>query len=206
MIVLLIAAGAAFALVMINRGAIGASAVRDAIADHPLAPILFLALQVVASLTFIPRTILGIAAGMMFGFVWGAFWAMAGAELGAAAGFAVWRWLGSGEVDRLANPMLRSIVARAEKGGWRAVAIARLIPGLPHSLVNTALALTRVAWLDYLAGSLVGMLPMTLLQVDIGAAGGQVLQGHGTWLAGSLLLALGLAGTFLLKRASRRLS
>ena len=197
-----IAAGVGGAWVLTGRGVIDASAIRNAIADQPFAPVVFVALQIVASLIFIPRTVLGIAAGMIFGFVWGAFWAMLGAELGAAAGFALWRWIGIGKFDPALHPRLDAIVARADKGGWRAVAIARLVP-LPHGVVNTALAFARVGWSEYLVGSLLGMLPMTLLQVDIGATGGQVLEGHAQWFLGPPL-ALGLAATFLLRRAASR--
>jgi uncharacterized membrane protein YdjX (TVP38/TMEM64 family) len=202
MVLLVVTAGIGVAWVLIERGAIDATVIRNAVADHPFAPVLFVALQVLASLIFIPRTVLGIAAGMIFGFAWGAFWAMLGAELGAAAGFALWRWIGIGKFDPARHPRLNAIIAQAEKGGWRAVAIARLIP-LPHSVVNTALAFAGVGWVEYLAGSLLGMLPMTLLQVDIGATGGQVLEGHAQWFLGPPL-ALGLAATFLLRRAASR--
>jgi uncharacterized membrane protein YdjX (TVP38/TMEM64 family) len=201
----LVVAGAFGSWLLVRNGAIDPAVIRDAIAGNRLSAAAFVLLQVLASLTFVPRTILGIAAGLIFGFAWGAFWAIFGAEAGAAAGFALWRWIGTGW-GRPISPRLAQLAQRAEQGGWRAVAIARLIPGLPHSLVNAALALTRVGWRDYLVGSLVGMLPMTLLQVDIGAAGGRMLQGQGAWIAGSLLLAIGLAGTFLVKHvAARRL-
>jgi uncharacterized membrane protein YdjX (TVP38/TMEM64 family) len=203
---MMVAATAVAAWTLVHHGAIDPVVIRNALAGSDMAALLFVILQIVASLTFIPRTILGIAAGLMFGFAWGACWAILGAEAGAAAGFALWRWIGGGRFDPATSPRIGRIVARAEKGGWRAVAITRLIPGLPHSLVNIALALTTIGWADYLAGSLIGMLPMTLLQVDIGAAGGQLLRGQGAWIAGSLLLAAGLAGSFLIKRvASRRL-
>ncbi len=202
---LLVAAGAALAIDLVARGGFDAVAVRNMVAGDPLAPAVFILLQVIASLLFVPRTALGVAAGLLFGFGWGAFWAIVGAELGAAAGFALWRWIGAGEVELDAMPRLGPLIRRAERGGWRSVAIVRLIPGLPHSVVNTALALTRVGWADYLAGSFIGMLPMTLVQVGYGAAGLHALQGHRGWIAGSLILAAGLAASFLIKRiASRR--
>jgi uncharacterized membrane protein YdjX (TVP38/TMEM64 family) len=81
------------------------------------------------------------------------------------------------------------------------VAILRLMP-LPHSVANTLLAMTNVSWRDYLLGSFAGMLPMTIAQVDIGASGSAILNGR-QWLLACLMLALGLAATFLLKRFSR---
>jgi uncharacterized membrane protein YdjX (TVP38/TMEM64 family) len=99
---------------------------------------------------------------------------------------------------------LGPLIEKAEQGGWRAVAIVRLIPGLPHSIVNTALALTKLGWADYLIGSFLGMLPMTLFQVDVGVAGDQVLLGQGNWLIASLGLAMLFGASFLIKRAASR--
>jgi uncharacterized membrane protein YdjX (TVP38/TMEM64 family) len=203
-VAVLVAGGAVVALGLIHRGAIDPAVIRDAIAGNPFAPALFVLFQIAASLLFVPRTVLGIAAGLLFGFAWGAFWAIIGAVAGAAVGFALVRWMGGGQIDVEATPRLGPLIERAERGGWRAVAIVRLIPGLPHSVVNTALALTRLKWGPYLAGSFTGMLPMTLVQVDIGAAGGQALRGQGGWILASLLLATGLAASFLIKRAASK--
>jgi uncharacterized membrane protein YdjX (TVP38/TMEM64 family) len=200
----LIVAGAVYAITLVQRGTIDPSVIRNAVVGNPLAPLIFIGLQILASLLFVPRTFLGIAAGLLFGFGWGSFWAMLGAIAGAAAGFALWRWIGAGQVDVEAMPKLGPWILKAEQGGWRAVAIARLLPGPPHSAVNTALALTKLGWTDYLVGSAIGMLPMTLVQVDIGATGGAILQGSSSWIIGSLALAGLLAVSFLLKRAAVR--
>ncbi len=195
---LMVAGGIALAL--FYRHAIDPAAIRDAIAAHPLAPVLFIALQVAASLLFVPRLVLGIAAGLMFGCVWGTVLALVGALAGAAAGFALARWFGAGGVlDH--SPGIGAMVQKCEDGGWRAVAILRLMP-VPHSVANTLLAMTNVSWRDYLIGSFAGMAPMTLAQVDIGASGVALLSG-GQWLLACLMLALGLGATFLLKRFMR---
>lgn len=191
--------GTIWALLSFHRGALNPAVIRDVIENDPLAPAIFVALQVAASLLFVPRTILGIAAGLIFGFAWGSFWALIGAEAGAAAGFAVVRWLGAGRFNLEDTPRLGPLIARAEQGGWQAVALLRLFPGLPHGIVNTALGLTRVSWRDYLVGSFLGMLPMTLAQVDIGAAGGLALTGGRGWIV-ALVGALGIAATYLLKK------
>jgi len=199
-----VAAGAAASIYLVRQGTIDPSAIRDIIAGSPLAPLVFILLQVAASLVFIPRTFLGIAAGLLFGFAWGSVLAITGALAGAAAGFALWRWIGEGQVDLEKTPWLGPLLEKAERDGWRMVAIVRLIPALPHSLANTGLALTRIGWADYLIGSFLGMLPMTLVQVDVGVAGGQVLTGRSGWLVSLVLLALLFGTSVLLRRAAAR--
>jgi uncharacterized membrane protein YdjX (TVP38/TMEM64 family) len=201
---ILIAIGAAVSIYLIHLGRIDPVAIRDIIAGNPLAPLVFILLQIAASLIFIPRTFLGVAAGLMFGFVWGSLLAILGAVAGAAAGFALWRWIGRGQVDLEATPWIGPLIERAERDGWRAVAIVRLIPALPHSVANTALALTRIGWADYLAGSFIGMLPMTLVQVDVGATGEQILNGRGGWIISLSLLAVLFGVSFFIRRAAGR--
>lgn len=198
---LAIAAGALWAFSAIRSGTIDSAAIRDSLQHDPLAPLIFVALQVLASLFFVPRTILGIAAGLIFGLAWGTLWAILGAEAGAAVGFAAARWIGAGEVNLENMPRLGPLIERAERGGWRAVAILRLVPGIPHSLANTGLALTRISWPDYLWGSFAGMLPMTIFQADIGAAGGFALDGGRGWIIATVLGILGIAASYALKRA-----
>jgi uncharacterized membrane protein YdjX (TVP38/TMEM64 family) len=181
---------AGLVLALLYRDAINPGAIRDTIASHPLAPVAFITLQIAASLLFVPRTALGIAAGLLFGFGWGLVWSLVGAIAGAAAGFAFTRWIGAKSIlERW--PQVAPMVERVEAGGWRAVAILRLTL-VPHSVANTALAMTRVSWGTYLFGSALGMLPMTVAQVQIGASGGLMLHGQGNWLFASLLLAGGL--------------
>ena len=195
----LLAVAAGIVLAVIYRKSIDPVAIHHAIDGAPLAPVIFVALQVVASLLFIPRSVMGAAAGLLFGMVWGLVWAITGAVAGAAAGFAFVRWMGvGGTLD--ASPMVGKLIERAERGGWRAVAIVRLAP-IPHSIANTALALTNLSWRDYLIGSAAGMLPMTIAQVGVGAAGGAIVWGRGGWLIACLLLAAALGGSLLLKRA-----
>ena len=57
------------------------------IARCPAAPLGFLAVHIVASMLFIPRTLLAIVAGLLFGMGWGIVLAASGSVAGAVAGF-----------------------------------------------------------------------------------------------------------------------
>jgi uncharacterized membrane protein YdjX (TVP38/TMEM64 family) len=151
------------------------------VARNPMAPLAFLALQIAASLFFVPRTLLAVGAGLLFGVWWGTLWAALGSVAGAVCGFLIARYLHAGLLDRADPVRLAALLRQAERGGWRMVAIVRLVPVIPHSLTNYALGLTRVGLGAYAFGSLVGQLPLTVAFVDFGAAGGRVLAGAGDW-------------------------
>jgi uncharacterized membrane protein YdjX (TVP38/TMEM64 family) len=183
------------------RGVFDPLAVTGLLAGNPLAPLGFIALHVVASLFFVPRTVLAIAAGLVFGGWWGPVWAALGSLAGAVAGYLVARHLYSGFVERADPTRLRALLVRADNGGWRMVATIRLLPLIPHSLTNYAFGLTRVSLASYAIGSLLGQLPLTIAYADLGAAGGQALLGGAGWHAGLLwptLIGLGTLGLSLL--------
>ena len=71
----------------------------------------------------------------------GIVWAASGSVAGAVAGFFAARHLSSG-LDDLGR--LGPVAAQVERGGWRAVAMLRLIPVMPHSVANYGLGLTKL--------------------------------------------------------------
>lgn len=178
---------------------------------NPLAPLIFIALHVAASLFFVPRAFLAVGAGLVFGMWWGILWAALGSVVGAVAGFLVARYVYAGFVERADSARLKALLARAERGGWRMVATVRLVPFIPHSLSNYALGLTRVRLGAYAVGSLLGQLPLTIAYADFGAAG-RALFGTADWLhqmlwpslIGLSALALSLLIPLVARRRMRR--
>lgn len=166
------------------RGVFDPLAIAALLTGNRFAPLGFIALHVAASLFFVPRTVLAVAAGLIFGGWWGPVWATIGSLAGAVAGCVVARYLYSGFVERADPTRLRAFLARAETGGWRMVAVVRLLPLIPHSLTNYAFGLTRVSLGAYVFGSLVGQLPLTIAYADLGAAGGQAMAGGAGWQGG----------------------
>jgi uncharacterized membrane protein YdjX (TVP38/TMEM64 family) len=169
------------------RGVFDPLTITAAIARYPAAPLGFFVVHIGASLLFIPRTVLAIVAGLLFGSRWGIVWAEIGSVAGAVAGFLVARYIHPGLGDIRGTARIGPILARIETGGWRAVALLRLIPVMPHSLANYALGLTQIPLRDYAFGSLIGQLPMTIAYVDLGAAGEQLMLGGAGWLEPTLI-------------------
>jgi uncharacterized membrane protein YdjX (TVP38/TMEM64 family) len=185
--------------VWLNRAALEPNAIRTAIEAHPgMAPLIFLLLHIVASLLFVPRTLMGLVAGGVFDFWWGLVWAATGSVLGAIAGFLIARYVNSGMIDLESLPKLGPVLQRAEAGGWRAVTMLRLIPVIPHSFSNYALGLTRLSLGGYALGSLLGQLPMTIAYVSFGAAGERAVAGSHDWLLPASVGAIALAASILL--------
>jgi uncharacterized membrane protein YdjX (TVP38/TMEM64 family) len=152
----------------------------------------------------VPRTILGFAAGIVFGVWWGLLWVALGGVVGAVVAFAVARYVHAGLFDRARWSRLTALLDRAGRGGWRGVTLIRLVPVLPHSLVNYALGLTRVRLGDYALGTLLGQLPMTVAVVDLGAAGERAMRGAGDWLPPTAVGLGALALTVIIPALLRR--
>jgi len=183
------------------RAMIDPTTITAAIGRYPAAPLGFLAVHIAASLLFIPRTLLAIVAGLLFGMGWGIVWAASGSVAGAVAGFLVSRYLNSGLIDlRRFGP----VVGQVERGGWRAVAVLRLIPVIPHSLANYARGLTRLPLAAYALGSLLGQLPLTIAYVDLGAAGGRLMLGRANWVEPTLIGLAALSLSLLIPAIARR--
>ena len=174
-----------------SRGSFDPLVLTATIGGFGAAPLVFLALHICASLVFVPRSLFGVAAGLVFGLWWGLLWAALGSVLGAVAGFLLARYLHAGLFAGLFGGMrwtrLAATIARAEQGGWRMVAMIRLIPVIPHSLSNYAFGLTRVRLGDYALGSLLGQLPLTIAAVAGGAAGGRALLGATDWVVPTVI-------------------
>jgi uncharacterized membrane protein YdjX (TVP38/TMEM64 family) len=166
----------------------------------------------VAAVAFVPGSLLTLAAGAVFGLVKGVLYVFIAAVLGSAAAFLVSRHLARTLIEqRLAGNARFAAIDRAVSAqGRKIVFLLRLSPVFPFNLLNYALGLTNVHFIDYLIAS-VGMLPGTLLYVyygklagDVAAlAGGAAVRKDTTYYA---VLVLGLAATVLVTALVTRIA
>jgi uncharacterized membrane protein YdjX (TVP38/TMEM64 family) len=166
-------------------------------------PIAFIAGYIVAAVLFVPVSLLTLAAGAIFGFVHGTAYVMTGAVISASVSFVISRYVARGVIERhlAASPRFRAIDGAVADTGLRVVVLLRLSPMFPFFLLNYALGLTRVRYIDYLIG-LAGMVPATAFYVyygtvagDLAAALSGAAPGHGVAGARWLLVALGVVAT-----------
>jgi uncharacterized membrane protein YdjX (TVP38/TMEM64 family) len=196
----------ALALAAANRDALDAGSLQRWIAEAGAwAPLAFIAGYAVATVLFLPGSLLTLAAGAAFGALPGAAYSLTGATLGASLAFLVARHVAGGWVERHVGGRLWQLVAGVEAEGWRFVAFVRLVPVFPFNLVNYALGLTRIGLRPYVLASAICMAPGALAYAWLGHAGREALAGaDGAIRHGLLALAL-LAAVMFLPRLVRRL-
>jgi len=168
-------------------------------------PLLFMMIYTVATVLFLPGSLLTLAGGALFGPLWGTFYNLTGATLGAALAFIVSRYLASDWVETKSGGRLKQLKRGVEDEGWRFVALVRLVPLFPFNLLNYALGLTRIRLSHYIITSYICMLPGALAYTYLGYAGREaVTGGEGLVQKGLLALAL-LALVVFLPRLINRL-
>ncbi|HYW32977.1 MAG TPA: TVP38/TMEM64 family protein [Gemmatimonas sp.] len=180
----------------------------------PLGPLFFIAGYIVATVLGIPGSLLTLAAGAIFGLWAGVAYVFVGATLGASAAFLVSRYVARSAIERRVsrNPRFQAIDRAISDDGRRIVFLLRLSPVFPFTLLNYALGLSQVSFVDFVVAS-IGMLPGTVLFVyygklagDVAAVAGGVAPARGAGYYA--LLGLGLVATILvtavITRSARR--
>jgi len=132
--------------------------------------------------------------------------------VGAIIGLAAARWLGWDRLMRIAEPLhARGPLERAagllQRGGWRTVFTARLLPGLRVYTTQVA-GVSRVPFGTFVAGLLPANAVYIAAFVGLGAAFGRpilaLIQLAEHQLVIALLILVALLGVFLLTRAPAR--
>ncbi|HJO22117.1 MAG: TVP38/TMEM64 family protein [Myxococcota bacterium] len=141
----------------------------------PWGPAVFIVGYAAAVVVFVPASLLTLAAGAIFGLVEGTLYVFVAAVLGSCLAFLVGRHAARTAVARriAGNPRFAAIDRATGKRGRWIVFLLRLSVAIPFNLLNYALGLTSVRFIDYTAAS-VGMLPGTVLYVYLGKVAGDV--------------------------------
>ncbi|GAB0058115.1 hypothetical protein SIID45300_02459 [Candidatus Magnetaquicoccaceae bacterium FCR-1] len=138
---------------------------------------LFVLIYVLATVIFLPGSVLTLAGGALFGPWLGGSLSLTGATLGAGAAFLIARYLAGDWVAKRSAGIAARLLAGVEQEGWRFVAFVRLVPVFPFNLLNYALGLTRIRFDHYLLTSLICMAPGGLAYAWLGYAGREAASG-----------------------------
>ncbi|MGH7843701.1 MAG: TVP38/TMEM64 family protein [Candidatus Binatia bacterium] len=131
--------------------------------SNPAHPWIILAVYVVGSLVLVPITVLIIATAAVFGPVLGSAYSLAGCLLGAGVTYAVGYFLGKDFVRQITGAKWARVERKIGQTGILAVAVIRLLPIAPFTVVNVISGAFQVPLWQYVLGSLLGLVPGILV-------------------------------------------
>jgi len=134
--------------------------------------VVFITVYVLVTVLFLPSVILSIGAGFIYGTIFGSIYVEIGATIGACLSFLLAKATFKDFVIKMVEnyPMFSAIDKAVSLNSWKIVTLLRLSPLTPYNVLNYALALTRIKFWDYTISSAIGMLPSTILFVNMGTA------------------------------------
>ncbi len=140
-----------------------------------LGPIAFMVIYNLATILFIPGSVLTLGGGVLFGVFWGSIYVFIAATIGATVAFLIGRYLSRDWVSRQLEKYskFQAIDSAVAREGWKIVFLTRLSPLFPFNLLNYAFGITQVSLQDYILGS-IGMVPGTIMYVYIGSLAGDI--------------------------------
>jgi len=141
------------------------------------APMFFALFYVIATLLFIPGTILTLIAGLAFGSLLGTITVALAATAGASFAFLTSRYLLEDFIQsKIKNhDWFKKLQSSLQNSGFSFVLFVRLVPLFPFNGLNYACGLLPLTFRDYFFGTLIGMLPGTFAYVYLGATGCRVV-------------------------------
>ena len=178
----------------------------------PWGPAAFILIYIVATVLFIPGSLLTLGSGVLFGVVGGSVCVSIGSVLGATCAFLTGRYLTRDWVSKQIenNQKFKAIDAAVASEGWKIVLLTRLSPIFPFNLLNYAFGVTQVSLRDYFFASWIGMIPGTVMYVYIGSLAGSLAalgsQGRSRTAAEWVLYGIGLLATIALTVYATRLA
>jgi phosphatidylserine/phosphatidylglycerophosphate/cardiolipin synthase-like enzyme/uncharacterized membrane protein YdjX (TVP38/TMEM64 family) len=131
----------------------------DAVRNSSMTIPIVLAIYVVGSCLMFPINLLILATALSFGSVTGFVLAFSGSVLGGMASYLLGHWLGRDVVSKLAGEKLNRLSRRLAQRGWLAVALARVVPIAPFTIVNMVAGASHISGRSFLVGTAIGMCP-----------------------------------------------
>lgn len=138
-----------------------------------LAPIVFVVIFILATISFLPVTPLDLVAGALFGTFWGVVYVVIGGTLGAMIAFWFTRTFGRVFVQKHLIerfPNIERYNNKIEQRGLSIMFVLRLVPLFPFNGLNFAMGLTKIKTRDYFIATFFGIIPGAFAYVYFGDA------------------------------------
>ncbi|HMB17231.1 MAG TPA: VTT domain-containing protein [Pelovirga sp.] len=178
------------------------AAMADAIRESPMSTPFVLAIYVIGSCLMVPVTVMVLATALSFGPYTGFALAFCGSLLGGLASYLLGRWLGRDVVHKLAGEKVNRLSRKLAHRGWLAVALVRMIPIAPFTIVNMVAGSSDISTRSFLIGTAVGMGPGILaIMLFEGALEHAIREpGWSSVVVSLIVLSLAVLFVFLFKR------
>ena len=138
------------------------------IAELPGAPLIVVAVFVIGGLVAFPVLLLIAATAAAFGPWLGFALAGTGAIASAAVTYGVGTAMGRRVIETIGGPRVHRVRRSIVRHSVVAVASIRLVPIAPFTLVNLVAGASRIPFVDYLLGTILGMAPGLLVMSALG--------------------------------------
>ena len=143
-------------------------AMMSKLATSPLAPLYVIGGYLLGGLVAFPLVVLIAATAAAFGPVEGFIYALGGSVASAVLTYGIGAWVGRQPLRSLLGPRLNRIRNVFVRRGVLAIAAIRLVPVAPFTVVNLVAGASSVRLVDYVVGTVLGLLPGLLLMSALG--------------------------------------
>jgi phospholipase D1/2 len=167
----------------------------------PAAPFVVTLAFIAGSVLMVPLTLMIMACALAFEPMAAFAYGLCGGVAAGAVGFWLGRLLGRDLVKKLAGKRITALTRRLARRGVRSMLLVHMVPLLPFTVTNLAAGASGVKFLDFLAGTALGLCPglLALSLLSKGLENAIVRPG-----VGSTALLLGIAALALLALRSLR--
>jgi uncharacterized membrane protein YdjX (TVP38/TMEM64 family) len=177
-----------------SSGSLSSDRVRDAVDPLGAAAVpAFIVVSALLTCALFPGPLLAGASGLLFGSALGTPVAIVAATLSAMLACSLSRWVAGDAVERLGGRRVKAMAAFVERRGFLSVLYVRLLPGVPYTLFNYAVGLTRVTLVAFTLATAIGTAPRTFAYVALGGSFGNFSRPE-TIVAVAVLVVMAVAG------------
>jgi phosphatidylserine/phosphatidylglycerophosphate/cardiolipin synthase-like enzyme/uncharacterized membrane protein YdjX (TVP38/TMEM64 family) len=137
-------------------------------AESPLAPAYVIAGFMAGGVVAFPLVVMTGATAAAFGPVLGFTYALLGSIANALLTYGIGAWLGGRSLRTFYGPRLHRVREAITRSGIAAIAAIRLVPVAPFTIVNMMAGALRIPVIDYVVGTVLGLLPGLIVMSALG--------------------------------------
>lgn len=166
------------------------------------APLIYIAIYIIAVIFAVPGFALTIVAGPIFGLWWGTLYVVIASNIGTQITFFISRFAGRDFIARIIKheSFLDKISKKFEKNDFLVMLYIRLIPLFPFNVINYLCGLTPVRYKSYTIATFVGMLPGTFVYVYLSTSAVNIRENPLGIIVPIVLVVLLTVGTIIIKK------